>query len=248
MPTIQPPSINNAYGIICDAMIDAGKLRRGDEPGSEDLAEYMRRLNKLVNYFMTQGCKLWLIVNQAITLLPPISSTQGVALYTLGPAGTVVMQKPLRVISGYYLDIYNDQRPLISMSYPDEYTRLSNVLQPGSINSYAVDKQQNTLNVYFWMAPDAFTAANGTAHLMLEQSVTQFTGITDSMNFPIEWSLPLEWGLANQISVGQPALVQAKCAANAQKYQTELEDWDVEDADTMFQPDQRQSQYQGRFR
>lgn len=248
MALITSPSINNAIGIITDAMIDAGKLRRGDEPGSEDLAEYMRRLNKLINYFMTQGCKLWLIIDQAITLLPPVSSTQGVALYTLGPAGTVIMQKPLRVISGYYLDINNNQRPLIPLSYPDEYKRLSNVLQPGSINSYAVDKQQLTLNVYFWQAPDAFTAANGTAHLMLEQSVTQFTGITDSMNFPIEWALPLEWGLAEQLSSGQPALIQAKCAANAAKFQEALENWDVEDADTMFQPDQRQTQGVGRFR
>lgn len=248
MALVTSPSINNAIGIITDAMIDAGKLRRGDDPGSEDIAEYMRRLNKLVNYFMTQGCKLWLIVNQLITLLPPISATQGVALYTLGPSGTVVMQKPLRIISAYYQDINNTQRPLVPMSYPNEYTNLSNVLQPGSINSYAVDKQQLTLNVYFWMAPDTFTAANGSAHLMLEQSVTQFSGITDSMNFPIEWALALEWGLANQISSGQPALVQAKCAANAEKFQRELEDWDVEDADTMFQPDQRQTQYVGRFR
>jgi hypothetical protein len=242
------PSINNAIGIITDAMIDAGKLRRGDEPGSEEIAEYMRRLNKLINYFMTQGCKLWLIVDQLITLLPPVSSTQGVALYTLGPAGTVIIQKPLRVISGYYIDINNMQRPLIALSYPDEYKRLSNVLQPGSINSYAVDKQQLTLNVYFWQAPDAFTAANGTAHLMLEQSVVQFSGITDSMNFPIEWALPLEWGLADQIAAGQPALVQANCARNAEKYRVELENWDVEDADTMFQPDQRQTQNVGKFR
>jgi hypothetical protein len=248
MPAVQPPAINNTIGIITDAMMDAGKLRRGDEPGSEELAEYTRRLNKLVNYFMTQGCKLWLIEDLAITLLPPISNTQGVALYTLGPAGTVVMQKPLRVISGYYLDIYGTQRPLVSMSYPDEYKRLSNVLQPGSLNSYAVDKQQLTLNVYFWMPPDAFTAVNGTAHLMLEQSVTQFTGLTDTMNLPIEWALPLEWGLADQISSGQPALVQAKCAVNAKRYKEDLENWDVEDADTMLQPDQRQFQNTGRFK
>jgi hypothetical protein len=248
MAIIQPPSINNAIGIITDAMIDAGKIRRGDEPGSEDLAEYTRRLNKLINYFMTQGCKLWLIENLALTLVPPISSTQGVALYTLGPSGTVVMQKPLRVISAYYQDNQGTQFPLVPMSYPDEYTRLSNLLQPGAVNSYAVDKQQLTLNVYLWNPPDAFTASNGQVHLMIEQSVTNFTGLTDQMNFPVEWALPLEWGLANQISVGQPALVQAKCAANAEKYQRELEDWDVEDADTMFQPDQRQTQSVGRFR
>ena len=158
------------------------------------------------------------------------------------------MQKPTRVISGYYLDIQGNQRPLIPISYPNEYTNLSNVLQPASINSYAVDKQQNTLNVFLWNPPDSFEAANGSVHLMMEFSVVNFSGITDQMNFPIEWAMALEWGLADQISTGQPATVQAKCAANAKKFQTELEDWDVEDADTMFQPDQRQVQQFGRFK
>jgi hypothetical protein len=243
-----PNTIMTANGIITDAMTDVGKLRLGDQPDSESMAVNTRRLNKLINYLMTQGCKLWLIEDLAITLLPPVSSLQGVALYTLGPSGTVPMQKPLRVISGYYLDVNNNQRPLISLSYPDEYKRLSNVLQPGSINSYAVDKQQNTLNVYFWMAPDAFTAANGTAHLMIEQSVTNFVSVTDTMNFPIEWGLTLEWGLADQISTGQPTTTIARAAAMARKYQEALENWDVEDADTVFQPDQRQTQSVGRFR
>lgn len=240
-------SLSNAYGIICDSMTDVGKLRKGSAPDSESLAENMRRLNKLINFYMTQGLKLWLIQDLAITLLPPISNTVGVALYTLGPTGTVPMQKPLRVISGYYLNLQGNQRPLIPMSYPDEYTRLSSVLQPGSINSYAVNKQQLTLNVYLWNPPSAFEATNGSVHLMIEQSVTNFTGITDQMNFPIEWALLLEWGLADQISTGQPTTVIARAAAMAKKYQDEAENWDVEDADTMFQPDQRDTQFRGRF-
>ena len=243
-----PTGISSAYGIICDAMTDVGKLRAGDEPDSEILSQYTRRLNKLINYYMTQGLKLWLVEDLPLTLTPPISSTVGVPLYSLGPTGTVVMQKPLRVISAYYLDIYNNQRPLIPISYTDEYKRLSNVLVPGSISSYAVDKQQLTLNVYLWNAPDSFTASNGSVHLMIEQSVTNFVGITDQMNFPIEWALLLEWGLAEQISTGQPQTIIARAAAMSAKYQQAAEDWDVEDADTMFQPDQREMQYRGRFR
>jgi hypothetical protein len=248
MTTIQPPSINNAIGIITDAMFDAGKLRLGSDPGSEDLAVNMRRLNKLVNFYMTQGLKLWLIQNITLNLVPPTSVNVGTALYTLGPQGTVVMQKPLRVIYGYYLETTGTQFPLIPMSYPNEYCMLSNVLQPGSINSYAVDKQQNTLNVYLWNPPDEFTATNGTVQLLVETAVTNFLGLTDSMNFPIEWALLLEWGLAEQISQGQPMAVQAKCSALAAQYKAALEDWDVEDADTMVQPDQRMYQNTGRFR
>jgi hypothetical protein len=75
-----------------------------------------------------------------------------------------------------------------------------------------------------------------------------FTGVTDNMMFPPEWSIALEWLLADQLSVGQPIAVIGKCAANAKKYQEALENWDVEDADTIFQPDQRIYQNLGRFK
>lgn len=248
----QPAAIQNALGIITDAMIDVGKLRMGGEPGSEDLAQNSRRLNKLINYLMTQGCKLFLIEDVQLTLVPPLPNGNGVNLYTLGPTGTVVMQKPLRVISAYYL--YNgtgansNQYPLVPISYPDEWNRLSNLLSPGPVNSYAVDKQSVNLNVHLWNPPDAFTCSNGSVVLQVETSVTNFTGLTDTMQFPIEWSLALEWGLAEQISTGQPVAVQAKASAMAMKYIQALEDWDVEDADTMFQPDQRMYQNTGRFK
>jgi hypothetical protein len=250
--SVVSPSIQNAYGIICDAMKDAGKLRAGDEPDSEILAEWTRKLNKLINFYMTSGLKLWLVQQQLLTLVPPLPNGNGVPLYTLGPTGTVPIQKPLKVLSGFY--VYSgtgpnvNQYPLVSLSYPDEYERLSNLLQPGPVNSYAVDKQQSTLNVYLWNPPDAFTAANGSVLLMLGQSVKNFVGVTDLMNFPIEWSLALEWGLADLGSVGQPASIIARCAALARQYKDALEDWDVEDADTMFQPDQRLYQNQGKFK
>ena len=250
--TTTSPSIQNALGIITDGLLDAGKLRAGDEPDSETLALNMRRLNKLINYFMTQGCKLWLIEQLVLTLVPPLGNGNGVPLYTLGPTGTVVMQKPLRVISAFYVfsgsSSNANQYPLIALSYPDEYERLSNLLQPGPVNSYAVDKQAQTLNVYLWNPPDAFTAANGTVLLMLEQSVVNFVEVTDLMNFPVEWSLALEWGIADLASVGQPAAVIGRCAAMAKLYREALENWDVEDADTSFQPDQRLYQNTGRFR
>jgi hypothetical protein len=276
-----PAAMQNAYGIICDALMDAGKLRSGDEPDSETLALNTRRLNKLINFYMTQGLKLWLTYQLVLDLVPPLSNGFGVPLYTLGPAGTVPMQKPLRVISAFYvyyeggaaalatdsgqvittdagfiitsdtassIAANSNQYPLVCLSYPDEYERLSNLLQPGPVNSYAVDKQQNTLNVYLWNPPDVFTVSNGYVLLMIEQSVTNFVGITDLMNFPIEWSLALEWGLADLASVGQPASVIARCSGMAKLYKEALEDWDVEDADTMFQPDQRSYQNQGRFK
>jgi hypothetical protein len=235
-------SYGTPYGIICDSMRDTGKLRQGQDPDSETLAEYMRRLNKLVNFYQTQGLKLWLIQDLAVTL------TAYQALYSFGPTGTTVMAKPLRVLDGsYYLDIYGTQRPLIPMAYND-YKMLSQVSSPGALNSYMVDKQIQNLNVYFWNTPDPFAASNGQAHLIIENQITNFIQITDNMQFPIEWSLLLEWGLADQTSTGQPSSVIARCSMMEAKYREALEGWDVEDASTSFSPDQRSNQWSGNFR
>jgi hypothetical protein len=221
-------------------MRNAGKLQTGDDPSSEDYAMYMPVLNDIFNFFQTSGIKLWLNYDLSITLVA------GQALYTLGPTGNVIMTKPLRVMQGYFLDQYGDQQPLIPMSW-DEYKRLSNVTQQGSLNSYFVDKQQLTLNVYFWLTPDV-TAALGTGHIIIQQQVTNIISLTDSMNFPQEWFIALHWALCDEIATGQPEAITARAATKAKIYKEALEDWDVEDASTSFAPDQRGTYYGRNFR
>lgn len=233
-------SYGTANRIIRDAMQDAGKLEDGDDPTSEDYAKYTNRLNDMINFWQIKGIKLWSLIDQVVTLVA------GQAAYTIYPGGNVSMTKPLRVVDGYFLDANSNKTPLTVLSW-DEYTRLSNVTQQGAINSYFVDKQQTMLKVSFWLVPDA-TAALGSVHLILRQQLTNFTGITDTLNFPPEWYLALRWGLADDISTGQPQTIMDRCAAKAAVYLQALEDFDVEDAPTFFQPDARAMPYTGRFR
>ena len=223
------PAINTPNGIICDAMQDAGLLQDGDEPSSEQYAKYSRRLRDVINLWQTQGLKLWLTVDTSVTLV------SGQASYALAPAGDVAMTKPLRVLQGYYLDSNSIRRPLNVLSW-DEYLRLGQVTQTGAINSYFVDKQQSSLVVKFWPTPDA-TAATGTAHVLLQTQATNFTNLTETLNFPDEWRMALRWGLADDICTGQPQTIMDRCAQRALAYRTALEDWDVEDAPTRFTPD-----------
>lgn len=221
--------------LIRYAMLDAGLLQQGDEPNSDQYAEYTNRLNDLINLLGTQGLKLWTYIDQSITL---VSGTQS---YTLGPSGSILTVKPLRAIQGYYLDSSSVRRPIYPLSW-DEWLRLSNVTQTGPISQYFVDKQVANLVVYFWLTPDA-TAALGTAHLLVPRQITNFTGLTDTMNFPQEWFMGLRWLLADDICTGQPPAIMARCAERAQAYRVALEDWDVEDASTQIQPNLQQSGY-----
>lgn len=235
-----PVNFNTADRIIRMAMVDAGYLQDGDDPTSEQFANYLNRLNDLINLWQTQGLKLWLQYDLAVPL------TQGQGTYTLGPGGSVDMVKPLRVVQGYYQDTNNTKRPLLVLSR-DEYTRLSNVVQTGAINSYFVDKQASQLVVHFWLVPDS-NAATGQCQLIIQQQVPNLVSITDSMSFPQEWYMALRWGLADEICTGQPQAIMDRCATKANAYREALESWDVEDASTIFQPDQRAAYVVGGFR
>lgn len=241
-----PVSFNTPDRVIREAMRNAKLLGKGQDPSSEDYAEYMPRLNDVLNIEQTQGLKLWLQLDQPITLVA------GTALYTLGPSGTVVMSAaPKRVVQGYYLDSSSNRRPLLTLSR-DEYTRLSNVTNQGAINSYFVDKQESTpttgtLNVYFWLTPDT-QAATGTAHLIIQEQCQNIVSLNDTMNFPSEWFMFLHWELGAQLANGQPQAILDNCLRNAGKYREMLESWDVEDASTSFSPDQRIVYETGAFR
>lgn len=222
------PLRNTVNDIISDAMEDAGLLQEGDTPTGEQYVKYTRRLQDLLNMYQTMGLKLWLLQDLPITLVA------GVATYSLSPTGSVVMNKPSRAIQGYFLDASGNRVPLRPMGW-EEYLRLSQVTQQGALNAFFVDKQATSLNVTFWLVPNAIAAA-GTAHLLLQTQVSHPISLTDSTSFPEEWRIALRWGLADDICTGQSGAIMQRCEQRATQFRMALEDWDVEDAPTRFSP------------
>lgn len=220
------PSDNVPASIIQDAYFDAGLIQEGQTVNSEQVVNGMRKLTDMINLWQTQGLKLWLLQDLSVTLVA------GTATYTLGLAGTVVMSKPTQVVDAYYEDADGNRRPLTPLAWAD-WLRLSQVTQQGAINSYFVNKQATLLSVSFWLVPDT-TAATGTGHLLLRRQVTNFTNVTEDMNFPAEWRIALRWGLADELSTGQPQAIMDRCQQRAMAYRTALEDFDVEDAPVRF--------------
>ena len=52
-----PSASNTVYGIINDAMHDAGYLQEGEIPNSDQLASNQRRLCDIINLWQTQGLR-----------------------------------------------------------------------------------------------------------------------------------------------------------------------------------------------
>lgn len=226
------PSItsNTPYGIIADAMFDAGLLEEGQQPNSEQLTSNFRRLNDMINLWQTQGLKLFLLQEISIDLIASQNT------YTVNPTPGTVPSKHMRIIQGRVQQIPGDNRPIYPISW-EEWNRLPQ-LQEGSVTGYFVDKQPTSLIVKFWNTPDVQEAIN-TVVLLVQTQVINPINLEQSMQFPQEWRLALRWGLASEISTGQPQAIMDRCDQRAEVYRSALEDWDVEDAPTMFAPDFR---------
>ena len=226
------PATNVPYAIITDAMQDAGLLQLTQQPTGEQLASGMRRLRDLINLWQTQGLKLWLLSDTAVPL------TAGIPTYSFQPGGNVNMTRPLRVLQGYYLTTSTGaRRPISSLSW-EEYLRLGvgGSGNQGTISQYFVNKLARELQVTFWLCPDATEAANGEAHVLLQTQATNPAALDETMAFPEECRMALRWGLADDLATGQPPMIMERCTQKAAVYRGALEDFEVEDTATRFEP------------
>lgn len=231
---------NTVYSVISDAMRDAGILRRGQLPDSQAISDYARDLSDIINLWQTQGLKLFLW--EEITI--PLVAGQG--LYELGPTGDVVMPKPLNVLQGFVLNPQGIRRPLVGLSW-DEWMTLSQVTgNDGTISSYFVDKQTMNLKVHLWNTPNA-TEATNVAVLLCRTQAPLPVNLEESTQFPPEWRIALRWALADQLCTGQPEAIMYRCSKRATEFREKLENFDVEDVPTQFQPDQRGQTDMGGF-
>lgn len=237
MPTF---ASNTIKGIITDALRDAGLLNEGDTPNSAQFEECGRRLQDMMQLWMTQGVKLFL--NQQIEF--PIVAGQN--LYTLGPTGTVVVQRVTQVLEANVVTPQGIRRPLVSLAW-EEWMRLSQIDGNNStISSYFVDKQVQYAKFYVWNTPDVTEGLN-TLQLHVRHAAADIQSLDDAMQFPAEWRIALRWGLADEICTGQPATIMARCAGRAQQYREALENFDVEDSPTTFAMDPRNDYRRGGF-
>lgn len=226
-----PANRNTAERVVVTALRNAKLLQPGDTPTPDQYVDNFQRLNDMALLWQTTGLKLWLDEDITVPLVA------GQADYIFSPTGDVVMTKPMRVVQAYYSDVNGIRRPLIPLGLAD-WVRLSQINQSGQVNSYYVDKQATFMKVWFWLQPDT-QAATGTAHLVWQVQMPTLTSLTDQMVFPQEWFMALAWGLAAEICIGQPDKIVTMCSMKAAETKSILEDWDVEDAPTIFAPDTR---------
>lgn len=220
-----------AGALLTKAYRDAQKLPRGAALSADQLSDGIDIMNDLINLWQTQGLKLFLETETSVALVA------GQQMYSFRPGGDVSIDRPLQIKEATYWDQYSNSRPLIQISR-QEWTFLSNRTTQGAVNQYYAEKLYDRLNMYLWNIPDG-TAALGTLRVVLRNQATNVSISSDSPRFPPEWAIALRWGVADELTSGMPEAVQVRCQQRAQSYREALEAWDVEDAETYFQPDVR---------
>lgn len=235
-------TFNTFSRVIEEAYFNAGLVAEGQTPNSEKYARGLQKLNTISVFLQTKGLSLFSL--QDITV-PLVSGTY---FYPLGPGSSgVSMVKPFRVILGYYLNQSLQRVPMTALSW-QEWTILNQTASsPGQPINYFVDKQPYVLNVSVWPTPND-QAVLGEVHLILQTTLPKGSALTDQTAFPEEWFPVLSWGLADELCTGQPQEIVNRCATKAKFYREELDNWDVEDAQTFFTPDSRSGYYASSFR
>jgi len=235
-------TFNTFSRVIEEAYSNAGLVAEGQTPNSEKYARGLQKLNTLCMFLQTKGLKLFSLVDT------PVPLVTGTFFYPLGPGATgISMVKPFRVINAYYLSTTGQKVPMTALSW-QEWTILNQTSSsPGQPINYFVDKQPYVLNVSVWPTPSTESVA-GAVHLVLQTELPQGSSLTDQTAFPEEWFPVLAWGLADELCTGQPQEIVTRCATKAKFYREELDNWDVEDAQTFFTPDSRSGYYASSFR
>ncbi len=226
--------------IITRAMHNAGLLESTATASTDQVTAYLPRLNDLVNLWQTQGAKIWLSREVTVPLVA------GKAGYTVGTGLDVNVIRPLRVDGAYYLSTTGQRRDLGHLSR-QEYRSMSR--QNGSVNSFYDERQPDRLILWLWNAPTTAEAAAGSVVIDVRSQVGNFGAVAASTAFPDEWALALQWGLADEISTGQPQAIMDRCRERATAYRTTLDDFEVEGADVRIEMDMSRSGYgTGSFR
>ena len=222
--------------VIFSALRLLGVIELGVTPDTNTLNNGLQVLNIMLKAWQTQGIKIWTIEE---LLLTPV---QGQQSYIIGPSGPgLVANKPLRIIQAFLRDSNSNTDRWVMVISKNEYNLLGNKQSQGAINSIFYDAGVSSGTLYTYNAADQYSAQNTVLHMFSQRPIEDLNLVTDPFDLPQEWMQALRWGLAAELMMeyGVPIRSQAMIQGNAEKYKMMLENWDVENPSSYFNPDIR---------
>lgn len=225
------------FNITRDELIKAafrliGVGHRGESVPADEINDASEALNIMLKAWQADGLQLWKREEASITL------SAGTSTYTLGPTGSIVMQRPLRILEAVRRDSSNIDVPINKLSW-NEYYGLSNKTSTGIPVSYYYDPQLDNGRFTVWQVPTATEAAEYTIEIVYHLPFEDMDNSTDNFDCPVEWLQAIKFGLALDLApeYGVDLPAQYRLQKQFDKSYEKALSWDIEDTSVYFQPD-----------
>lgn len=224
--------------VIQGALRILGVVIEGQVPTTEQYTTGTEALNYLLKSWNRQGLNLWTMRMASI----PLDS--GTALYTLGPTGSVVMDRPLKILNAYIRTSSGNDTPITPVTKA-EYNMLGSKTSQGRPNQFHYDPYLNNGTILFYPVPNDSTLTAWFEYQAPISDIAASTGIpddipasTDIPEVPQEAYQALKWGLADQLSLeyGVDAQTRGEISTRAALEKKDFFDYNVEDGSITFQP------------
>lgn len=229
--------------VITYALRKIGVLPLGTSADSTTLTTYADNLNMMIKSWITKGIKLWTIQELTIPLVANQTS------YVIGPSSVtpdVVADKPMKLIQAWLRNVSvtpNNDIPLQVISQHN-YNEFGSKFSTGTPNSIYMNVGRDSSTISVYDTPDATAASLYQIHILTQRQLYDMPTSSTNFDFPTEWLYALGWNLAAEIAIdfGVDANRLQYIEGKAQKYLTEVEDYDTEYNSVFFTPDMRSRQ------
>ena len=230
--------------ILSYALRKLGVLEQGTTlaAGSAMEGDAATSLEMLCKTLVVTGSKLWTIQE----LVLPAIATQ--TTYNIGPTGSVTpldlaTDKPLYLMQAWLRNISYPKPidiPLMILPQAD-YNTLGSKQASGTPNSVQLQVLRDYSVLKSYVTPDTYAAAQYVFRLLVKRTIQDVGIATNNLDFPQEWYLPLGWMLAAELveDYEVPPQKAQRIYTMAEKFRTQVEDFDTEQASVFFTPTTR---------
>lgn len=173
---------------IKKALLLIGAVDRFAEPSENEYSDGLVSLNQLLRRLGIDRLGIHKAATVTHTLTPSTGS------YTIGAAGTIATARPHKVLTAYVtLDGQDYELDELTRS---EYLAICDKDQTGTPEWFFYDPTYASGTLYIYPYPDAALVLS----LSLQQPLTEYTSITETMALPIEYISHIPWALAIDIA------------------------------------------------
>lgn len=202
--------MTTALDIISRAMRLNGTHASGEAISGDESADALAALNDMVESMANESLLIFAQTTNAITL------SNGVAAYTVGPSGSTITARPVKVLESSYI-VYG------GISYPMEILTIQNYNDIPQ--KTAAGSIPDCLYVLYGMPNITVTAyptpgATMTLNLVSEKVIQSFTSLTDVVSMAPGYSRMLAYNLAIELAPEyevDPRLTVIQIANNARR-------------------------------